>query len=234
MSGRKRSRSSNRSGESTLAFMFGAGLLISLVLSKLIELADKSSGFWSELSWYEWTLLLLVLAGGGYGLLRYRSHRRWSNREADARAQERWELERRQTLRQLGTLHNLKEMEPLMFQRYMKELFMSLGYSYEQEQQAVSDDSDHLLLLQKDTQPIAAACRQYDAASVNRAEIVQLYQMMVKQKARQGIFVTTGEFCKQAIDYAEGKPIQLVDGVMLMQWIEQLEVESEQTEMVWT
>src|ERR1700678_2337071 len=44
---------------------------------------------------------------------------------------------------------------------------------------------------------------------------------MISEKADEAIIVTSGKFTSEAVNFAEGKPIQLVDGPRLLELVNQ-------------
>ena len=57
-------------------------------------------------------------------------------------------------------------------------------------------------------------CKRY-AGSVGEPIIRDLYGVVMSERANKGILMTTGHFTKSAIGFAEGKPIELIDGIKL-------------------
>lgn len=57
-------------------------------------------------------------------------------------------------------------------------------------------------------------CKRY-SGSVGEPIIRDLYGVVTSERANKGILMTTGSFTKQAIAFAEGKPIELINGDML-------------------
>lgn len=57
-------------------------------------------------------------------------------------------------------------------------------------------------------------CKRY-SGSVGEPIIRDLYGVVTSERANKGILITTGSFTKQAIAFAEGKPIELINGDML-------------------
>ena len=57
-------------------------------------------------------------------------------------------------------------------------------------------------------------CKRY-AGSVGEPIIRDLYGVVMSERANKGILMTTGHFTKSAISFAEGKPIELIDGSTL-------------------
>ena len=57
-------------------------------------------------------------------------------------------------------------------------------------------------------------CKRY-TGSVGEPIIRDLYGVIMSERANKGILMTTGHFTKSAISFAEGKPIELIDGQKL-------------------
>ncbi|MBQ3019154.1 MAG: restriction endonuclease [Clostridia bacterium] len=57
-------------------------------------------------------------------------------------------------------------------------------------------------------------CKRY-TGSVGEPIIRDLYGVIMSERANKGILMTTGHFTKSAIGFAEGKPIELIDGATL-------------------
>ena len=63
-------------------------------------------------------------------------------------------------------------------------------------------------------------CKRY-AGSVGEPIIRDLYGVIMSERANKGILITTGRFTKSALNFAEGKPIELIDGVFLKKLMNQ-------------
>lgn len=57
-------------------------------------------------------------------------------------------------------------------------------------------------------------CKRY-SGSVGEPIIRDLYGVVMSERANKGILMTTGYFANSAITFAEGKPIELIDGVAM-------------------
>lgn len=68
-------------------------------------------------------------------------------------------------------------------------------------------------------------CKRY-AGSVGEPIIRDLYGVIMSERANKGILMTTGHFTKSAISFAEGKPIELIDGVKLKELLTQYQLVS--------
>ena len=68
-------------------------------------------------------------------------------------------------------------------------------------------------------------CKRY-AGSVGEPIIRDLYGVVMSERANKGILMTTGHFTKSAIGFAEGKPIELIDGIKLKELLTQYQLVS--------
>ena len=68
-------------------------------------------------------------------------------------------------------------------------------------------------------------CKRY-AGSVGEPIIRDLYGVVMSERANKGILMTTGHFTKSAIGLAEGKPIELIDGIKLKELLTQYQLVS--------
>ena len=68
-------------------------------------------------------------------------------------------------------------------------------------------------------------CKRY-AGSVGGPIIRDLYGVIMSERANKGILMTTGHFTKSAISFAEGKPIELIDGIKLKELLTQYQLVS--------
>lgn len=68
-------------------------------------------------------------------------------------------------------------------------------------------------------------CKRY-AGSVGEPIIRDLYGVIMSERANKGILITTGHFTKSAISFAEGKPIELIDGIKLKELLTQYQLVS--------
>ena len=68
-------------------------------------------------------------------------------------------------------------------------------------------------------------CKRY-AGSVGEPIIRDLYGVIMSERANKGILMTTGHFTRSAISFAEGKPIELIDGIKLKELLTQYQLVS--------
>ncbi|MGN6520716.1 MAG: restriction endonuclease [Dokdonella sp.] len=76
---------------------------------------------------------------------------------------------------------------------------------------------------------IVVQCKRWDALKVTHNVVHELIGVMMTQRATGAVVVTSGEFTRAALEAACREPrIQLVDGVMVREWIDLAALEAEE------
>jgi restriction system protein len=76
------------------------------------------------------------------------------------------------------------------------------------------------IILRKGDFVAVAECKRYKAPKVTRPDVQKFHSALMDMKAKEGFFITTGNFTKPAVDYVLDRPIQLIDG---SKWINLIE-----------
>lgn len=76
------------------------------------------------------------------------------------------------------------------------------------------------LMLTKGTEKFLVQCKQWKAYSVGVAIVRELYGVMAAQGAAGGFVVTSGKFTEDAVNFAKGRNISLIDGPKLFAMIQ--------------
>jgi restriction system protein len=71
------------------------------------------------------------------------------------------------------------------------------------------------LLLYSGGRKTVVQCKRWRTSQVGVSPVRELYGVMVAEVAARAIFVTAGSYTPDAIAFARGKPIELVDGSAL-------------------
>jgi restriction system protein len=100
------------------------------------------------------------------------------------------------------------------FERLVGEAYRRQGYVVEEVGGATPDGGIDLLLHRRGSK-VVVQCKRWRSVKVGVAQIREFYGAMVADKAERGIFVSSGTFTPDAIDFARGKPLELVDGTRL-------------------
>ncbi len=68
-------------------------------------------------------------------------------------------------------------------------------------------------------------CKRY-LGSVGEPIIRDLYGVVMSERANKGILMTTGTFTKSAVNFADGKQIELIDGIKMNKLLRSYAIES--------
>jgi len=115
-------------------------------------------------------------------------------------------------------LLKLKKMHPTEFEEYIADLFLKLGY----ETQAVGGSHDRGIdvIAEKDGIKHYIQCKKFITKKVTVGEIRDFYGAVTDHLAKgKGYFITTNKFTLEAEKFAEDKPIELIDGQKLIEYI---------------
>jgi len=109
--------------------------------------------------------------------------------------------------------NNINNMSGIEFEFLCKKLLEKMGF--ETVTTKASNDGG-IDLIAYNHQPIISGkyiiqCKRY-TGSVGEPIIRDLYGVITSERANKGILITTGTFTSSAIKFANGKPIELIDG----------------------
>ena len=121
--------------------------------------------------------------------------------------------------RRIRRLDQVKALDPVAFEHFVGALFAQMGY--EVQTTALSGDEGIDLILYKGSHLAIVQCKRY-SGTVGQPVIRDLYGAMVHNRAYEGYLVTTGAISMPARQWAANKPIHLIDGNGLLEWIETL------------
>ena len=111
---------------------------------------------------------------------------------------------------------DINSLTGVEFENVCKKLLENMGFSVETTKTTGDGGID---LIAYNSQPLLSGkyiiqCKRY-AGSVGEPVIRDLYGVITSERANKGILMTSGVFTKQAQLFADGKPIELIDGVKL-------------------
>ena len=118
------------------------------------------------------------------------------------------------------------QMSWLEFEQLIHNIFKQRGFT-------VADAQDEIdLVLESNNEKTFVQCKQWKEAQVDVAAIIKLYMVMKEQGARHGIVITSGIFTAEALDFALGKALLLINGSDLSQMIDALNDSTEDDKSV--
>lgn len=111
---------------------------------------------------------------------------------------------------------NINQLSGVDFEKVCQQLVESMGFETETTKASGDGGID---LIAYNHQPLLSGkyiiqCKRY-SGSVGEPIIRDLYGVVMSERANKGILMTTGTFTKSAIGFADGKPIELIDGVAM-------------------
>lgn len=106
------------------------------------------------------------------------------------------------------------------FEKYVAELFRNLGYIASVTGGAYDGGID--IVLEKDGRKSYVQCKKYTSTKVSVSQLRDFYGALADRfNEGQGFLVTTGIFTLEAQRFAKDKPIELIDGARLLEYIHQ-------------
>jgi restriction system protein len=112
----------------------------------------------------------------------------------------------------------LRDMKPSEFEDYIADLFLRLGY----KANAVggSHDGGIDVVIEKNGIKSYIQCKKFITSKVTVSDVRDFYGALVDHLASgKAYFITTNKFTLEAENFAEDKPIELVDGYKLIRYI---------------
>ncbi len=112
----------------------------------------------------------------------------------------------------------INEMSWSEFETLVGEAFRRKGYSVNETGGGGADGGVDLIL-KKGDETFLVQCKQWRAYSVSVNIVRELYGVMAARGAAGGFVVTSGRFTEEAITFASGRNIELLDGPALQSMI---------------
>lgn len=119
-------------------------------------------------------------------------------------------------LLQQTTAENINQLSGVEFERVCQQLIEKMGFETATTKASGDGGID---LIAYNHQPLLSGkyiiqCKRY-SGSVGEPVIRDLYGVVMSERANKGILMTTGIFTKSAVGFADGKPIELIDGAAM-------------------
>ncbi len=123
--------------------------------------------------------------------------------------------QRRRLLDIKDSVDSIRAMSWQAFEVLVGEIYRRQMYYVEESSNAGLDGGADLFLL-KGGHKIIVQCKHWRNTQVDVALIQDLYDTMIAEAADGCIFVGSGDYSQQALAFASGKPIELIDGAKLV------------------
>lgn len=125
--------------------------------------------------------------------------------------------QRRINLADAQTLEDLMALSPEDFEALIAKLFEVYGH----QTMLMGGNGDHgvdVVVTTSEGEKWIVQCKRY-SGSVGEPVVRDLYGTLLHENAQQAYLITTGGLTRQAVEWAEGKPIVLYDGEGLVRLI---------------
>jgi restriction system protein len=110
-----------------------------------------------------------------------------------------------------GSLVALRVLPRHRFELLVGEAFGRQGYVVE-ARGSRAPDGEVDLELWRDGRKSIVVCRHWQARQISIAQIRELNDIMRFERAGEAIFLSSGQYTHEAWQYAQGKPLRLIDG----------------------
>lgn len=120
----------------------------------------------------------------------------------------------------------LNNMSWREFETLVGEGFRRRGFSVK-ETGGGGPDGGVDLVLSKNGEKTLVQCKQWKAFKVGVSTVRELYGVMAADGAAAGFVVTSGRFTQEAVAFAAGRNIQLMDGAALMKLLKEAKAQTE-------
>jgi restriction system protein len=109
------------------------------------------------------------------------------------------------------SINSIKDLPWKDFEYLVAEAYRRQGYSV-QENTGGGADGGVDLVLEKEGRTTLVQCKNWRSKSVGVTTIRELFGVVTAEGAAEGIVVCSGYYTRDAIAFADGKPLTLVDG----------------------
>lgn len=114
------------------------------------------------------------------------------------------------------------------FERQVGEVYRQGGYQVEEVGGGGADGGVDLRLRRDGTTAIVQ-CKRWKTYKVGVSLVRELFGVMTAEKADRAIFITSGVYTDEALRFAKGKPLELVDGAQLAEMLRVFQSSLKQT-----
>ncbi|SEA68473.1 restriction system protein [Desulfuromusa kysingii] len=122
----------------------------------------------------------------------------------------------------------LSRLEWKRFETVCSEYLKLLGHNATETK--IGPDGGVDIVIHKDGQekPVAIVqCKAWNTYKVGVKPVRELFGLMAAERVTTGMFITSGDFTSEAIDFAQGKRLRLIDGDKLLNGIKKLSADKQ-------
>ena len=134
-------------------------------------------------------------------------------------------LRKKKLLDQQTSIHSVRALGWREFEELVAEAYRRKGFTVIENHKAGADGGVDIRL-KRDGQTHLVQCKQWKTQKVGVSVIREMYGVMTAEGASSVIVITSGMFTQEAQNFADGKPVDLVDGSQLESLIGQVQSSS--------
>lgn len=134
---------------------------------------------------------------------------------------------RKSILKKQTNLASIRELNWNQFELLIGQAFREKGYQVTETKEGPDGGVD-LILLKADRKYLVQ-CKHWKKSKIGVKEVRELNGIVAARVAYGGILVTSGKFTREAVEFAEGSDIELIDGAALNRLIPHIEPEEQST-----
>ena len=129
---------------------------------------------------------------------------------------------------QAWSLDVLVSLEWKRFETVCAEYFRLIGYDPKETRIGADGGVDIWVYKQGNEKPFGIVqCKAWSTYKVGIKPIRELFGVMAAEGVNNGMFITSGEFTKEALEFAEGKRLRLISGEIFLDYIGKLPPEKQ-------
>lgn len=135
-----------------------------------------------------------------------------------------WKLRQKRAafLQQHLNLEWLNQLTWQDFEWQVAEVYRQRGYQVEENGGGGADGGVDLRL-RRNGRTSLVQCKRWKTYKVGVQPVRELYGVMAAEYAAEAIFITSGIYTEEALRFAEGKPLELIDGAQLARMFQQVQ-----------
>lgn len=120
-------------------------------------------------------------------------------------------------------IESLRKMQPFEFEEYVRVLLLLSGFKAAKCTPKTNDGGKDIIALDSEGKRVFVECKRHDESNkIGRPFIQKFHSALIDGNADYGLFVTTSYFNTNAVKYARGKKIELIDARILADMIEEV------------
>lgn len=119
-------------------------------------------------------------------------------------------------------IESIRKLSWREFEELVGEAYRRKGYNVTEAGGGGADGGVDLVLKRGD-EKLLVQCKHWKMDKVGVKVVRELYGVVVAEKVTGGVVISSGTFTQEAIDFAKGKPLELLDGSALQNIITEVQ-----------